>query len=417
MTVDKKQSKLKFAFKLYRSEGFLVLAIRTLQKFQRVQHTKARNPKSKRQIIMLARNDDINNAEWTLDRPLKQKKLSQKKRPVIAWVMSPPGESGGGHQNIFRFMGYLDKKGYQNVVYLYSTTDFPEPTEIARRISHFYKIKLSNIKVLNDDATIEGADAVFATGWETAYPVYNASKKLKKFYFVQDFEPSFYPIGSESVLAENTYRFNFKGITAGRWLTERLSKDYGMDCEYYEFGADTDMYTVSNNDQRKEVFFYARPITPRRGFELGILALEKFHKMHPDYVINLAGWDVSEYEIPFPYVNHKALKLEELSEIYNRCAVALVLSLTNMSLLPLELLAAGTIPVVNDGPNNRLVSNNEHIEYAQASPDALATAMDKVVTRPDLPQYAQRAAKSVKGNGWDKSGDTFVKIVERELYG
>ena len=61
------------------------------------------------------------------------------------------------------------------------------------------------------------SDAVFATGWETAYPVFNDAGDARKCYFVQDFEPLFYPVGSEYVLAENTYRFNFFGITAGKW--------------------------------------------------------------------------------------------------------------------------------------------------------------------------------------------------------
>jgi hypothetical protein len=30
-----------------------------------------------------------------------------------------------------------------------------------------------------------------------------------------DFEPWFYPMGTDYVLAENTYRFNFYGFTAG----------------------------------------------------------------------------------------------------------------------------------------------------------------------------------------------------------
>src|SRR5690606_37442928 len=61
-------------------------------------------------------------------------------------------------------------------------------------------------------------DAIFATAWETAYPVFVDPSTARRLYFVQDFEPTFYATGSNSVLAENTYRFGFHGITAGRWL-------------------------------------------------------------------------------------------------------------------------------------------------------------------------------------------------------
>lgn len=412
------KNKLGVAWRLMRQEGVLETLIRSLQKIQRVKHSRTRQSSHKRKITMLAKLADIEKATWTAQSlSTRTQPLSKNKGPkTIAWVMSPPGESGGGHQNIFRFMSYLDAQGYRNLVYLYSELDSSTENEVIGRIKHFYSLDRANVKVLTAGEEFTGVDALFATGWETAYPVYNAPKDIKKFYFVQDFEPLFYPMGSEYVLAENTYKFGFTGVTAGRWLTTKLERDYGMKCEYYEFGADTKVYTYANDDDRKEVFFYARPITARRGFELGILALKKFHEMHPDYIINLAGWDVAEYDIPFPYINHKALRVGELSALYNRCAAALVLSLTNMSLLPLELLAAGTIPVVNDAENNRLVSNNPYIHYAQPSPHALAQAMSEAVSRADLPRYAKKASESVKNNGWEASGKKFVSIVERELY-
>jgi glycosyltransferase involved in cell wall biosynthesis len=86
-----------------------------------------------------------------------------------------------------------------------------------------------------------------------------------------------------------------------------------------------------------------------------------------------------------------------------------------MSLLPLELLACGTIPVVNDGPNNRLVSDNPYVAYCDNYPAALAQKLSEVVTRKNLPTYAQEASGSVAEQDWDASGAKFVKIVEREL--
>src|SRR5947208_1533993 len=131
-----------------------------------------------------------------------------------------------------------------------------------------------------------------ATSWTTAYPVRNAKIEGGKFYFVQDFEPSFYPVGSESVLAENTYRFGLYGITAGGWLSKKLEHDYGMQCDHFEFGSDFGRYYYVNSGHRSKVFFYARPVTTRRGFELGVLALDRFHRAKPEYEINMAGWPV-----------------------------------------------------------------------------------------------------------------------------
>jgi hypothetical protein len=145
------------------------------------------------------------------------------------------------------------------------------------------------------------------------------------------------------------------------------------------------------------------------------MTLELVAKALPEYTITLAGWDVSNYKIPFKYKNLKTLRVSELNDVYNNCAAALVISSTNMSLLPLELLSSGTIPIVNEGENNQLVSDNPFIVYAKASPDALAKAIIDTVTRKDLPRHAQKASQSVKDANWSASGECFERDLTKEL--
>ena len=395
-----------------REKGVLSTTILALQKLEHERTRKSKRNAHKKRYVSLAAREDVMAADWS-GTPYTAPKPQKHSGPfVINWVMSPPS-GGGGHQNIFRFIEYLDRLGYKNNIYIYSTLD-NMPISQARENVRAY-CKAQNLTFARYKGSMVDADIVFATGWETAYPVFNDETTAKKMYFVQDFEPLFYPMGTDYVLAENTYKFGFHGVTAGGWLKQKLSREYGMRCDSYDFGAETSLYRHQETGKRKEVFFYARPVTERRGFDLGIMALEKFHERHPDYVINLAGWDVSDYDIPFPYVNHKALKLSDLPVLYNRCAAALVISLTNMSLLPLELLACGTIPVVNDGPNNRLVSDNQYIAYTQASPTALAEKMSEVVRNENLPSYAKKAAASVPSAGWEPSLKKFEAILRKEL--
>jgi hypothetical protein len=88
-----------------------------------------------------------------------------------------------------------------------------------------------------------------------------------------------------------------------------------------------------------------------------------------------------------------------------------VLSLTNLSLLPLELLASGVIPVLNRGPNNDKVVQNPYIRYADASPRALADALVEEMLRPDHHEYARKAAESVTSMTWAEPGRQFVDIL------
>jgi glycosyltransferase involved in cell wall biosynthesis len=405
--------KISSANRIRKDQGTIGLMIRSLEKANKRIMKKATSPAKKHKVNFLADYQDILQATYT-ERPYTPP--TEKRAPpyTINWVMSPP-RNGGGHQNIFRFIQFLEARGHTCRIYLYSTSDFLPVSAVKENLAAANITTSGPISWLK--GSMEAADIIFATGWETAYPVFNDRSKAHKFYFVQDFEPYFYPLGSEYVLAENTYRFNFHGITAGGWLSKKLHTDYGMTCDHYDFGVDLSLYRHSNNAKRHEVFFYARPVTTRRGFELGMMALEIFHKKLPNYTITLAGWDVSDYAIPFPYQNLKTLSLNELADVYNRCAAGLVISLTNMSLLPLELMACGTIPVMNDGPNNRLVSDSPYINYAPASPNDLAEALVQTVGRKDLTQYAKKAADSVTNLDWNEAGKVLEQILQDNLNG
>jgi glycosyltransferase involved in cell wall biosynthesis len=406
----KKTLKKKYATtkRILKNDGPIVLSIKALEKLDSKRVRKFRKSK----INFLVKHEDVLKADWSKKPPLNLAPID-KKSYTFNWVMSPPGKGSGGHQNLFRFIRYLEKAGHKNRIYLYSTRDRRTINEIKKVLDNSYPKISATIEPLGDE--MKPADAIFATGWETAYPVFNSGLSCRRFYFVQDFEPLFYPMGSEYILAENTYRFGFFGITAGGWLAKKLNRDYGMQTAHFDFGADNNLYKLSNAKKRKEIFFYARPVTARRGFELGIMALELFNHKHPEYTINLAGWDVAEYEIPFPHKNLKTLDLKQLPNLYNKCAAGLVMSLTNMSLLPLELLSCGTIPVVNDGENNRLVSDNKFIAYVSNNPVSMADKLSEIVTMKDLPGYAAQASKSVQAQSWDISGKKFASIVESEL--
>lgn len=396
---------------ILRDEGVVALSIKSLQKIQKRKISNSANSDNKIKFVSLVDRSDVMKADWS-NKPYEPKSSKKKLSNTINWVMSPPG-GGGGHQNIFRFIEHLDSKGYKNNIYIYSTFDNMTLSQAKDNVKQY--CKANDLSFYRYNGKMKDAGAVFATGWETAYPVFNDKSDAKKMYFVQDFEPLFYPMGTDYVLAENTYKFGFHGITAGKWLSDKLSKDYGMKCDYYDFSADTNVYKLENKNKRKEVFFYARPVTERRGFDLGIMALELFHKEMPEYTINLAGWDVSGYDIPFPYVNHKAMRIEELPKLYNKCSVALVMSLTNMSLLPLELLACGTIPVVNEGLNNRMVSNNSNIVYVEPSPAALASAMIETVRDENIIKKSINSSTSIGEHSWKDSCEKVELILKKEL--
>lgn len=405
--------KLRSGKRVLKDQGFLGLSITALQFIQK--HTRGHGKTSrKHHINMVVRRSDLLQAN--LQQPLPAWKGTSKERLTLNWLMPPPGKGSGGHTTLFRFIKYLEDAGHTCNIYLYADVKHPAPIEaIERSMGDSFAPVKAKMQWLKEGDEFSPCDGLFATSWETAYAVFNAKVDARKLYFVQDFEPYFYPVGSYYSLAENTYKMGLYGVTAGNFLTTKLRRDYGMKADYFDFGADKSVYYFENTKKRKEIMFYVRPYTSRRGFELGVMALVIFHEKHPDYAINFIGWDVAEYDVPFPYNNLKILTPEELNTVYNRCAAGLVLSMTNMSLLPLELLSSGTIPVVNEGENNRLVSDNPYIAYADCDPRALADELCRVVERDDQTYHATKAAASVPENSWDVSGARLVSIVEKAV--
>lgn len=365
--------------------------------------------------------DDVTAVDWTIQRDFNSSSIPKPENGYsVAWLISPPEPTSGGHQNAFRFMKALEEAGHNLDIYFYAPQKFPRVNvaqiqEMLHTSSGYPSLKARLFLYDPEMGLPDGYDALFAVDWETAYPVYRHEGTAKRFYFAQDFEPAFYPWSSASVLAENTYKFGFHGITAGRWLAKKLTTEYGMTSDAYDFSVDTSRYSVINLEQRKEVVFYSRPPTARRATEFGLLVLKELNLKRPDVTINLVGWDMSGFDIPFPYVNHKAVDISELNAIYNRCAAGLVLSLTNMSLLPLELLAAGTVPVVNDASNTREVVSNENIAFVQLSPQQISQKIIEILDEGDHASRAIRISSDLTAHTWSDSAKQFTGSFEEAM--
>lgn len=369
---------------------------------------------------MLVEPRDALDADWTVTHPAVATRLRVREGPLtIAWITSPPGRESGGHQNMFRFIKVAEAAGHRCRIYLYDTqhtnTSIAAIRGMLATADAYSHLDASIEAYERDRGVADDTTTILATGWETAYAAFLDRSPARRFYFVQDFEPAFYPAGTEHVLAENTYRFGFHGMTAGAWLEKMLRANYGMHSDHYDFGADRLRYRVENVGTRAGVFFYARPATPRRAFDLGVMGLSLFAAQHPEAIIHVAGEKVSPARVPFAHVNHGAMELSQLNTLYNDCATGLVLSLTNMSLLPLELLAAGVTPVVNDAPNNRLVADNSRMRWAPLAPAALARELSAAYSNGRDGSQALANAAVLPATDWEGPGKQFLSALEKEM--
>lgn len=336
-------------------------------------------------------------------------------KKTITWFIPPVGKGSGGHLNIFRFIKNLENLGYQNSIVIVGDPQ-PKSDAIAKKNIHEWFFPLKANIYIDDGTEIPDAFFAIATEWRTAYFVKRYLSCVSKCYFVQDFEPWFFPAGTDFILAENTYRFGFYGFTAGTWLAKKLAEDYGMRTTSLGFSFDRELYFLSESEflthgkinELSKVFFYARPPTTRRAFELGILVLREVVRMMPSVSIVLAGWDTSGYKIPFKYQNAGLVELDKLAQLYKRCDVALVLSFSNISLLPLELMACGVPVVSNKAPYTEWLLNNENSVLAEPTIESLSQAVLLVLEDVNL-------AKRLKQGGLDFSSKTSWELEASKL--
>jgi hypothetical protein len=329
---------------------------------------------------------------------------------VVNWVCSPPSAGSGGHTTLFRLVEHLERTGNVCRIFLYDVFGGDAAYYGARVRKLFPRFKGEIRDVANG---MDDAHAVVATSWPTAYPVFADACRGKRFYLVQDFEPWFSPVGARSALAEETYRMGFHAITAGRFLSGKLSAEYGMAVDAFDFGCDNAYRLLDSISARDGIVFYARPEAPRRAFELGIMALQLFSARRPDIAIHFYGRRIGK--LPFKFEDHGLLRPDQLNSLYNRCYAGLSLSMTNVSLVPHEMLSAGCIPVVNDAEHNRIVLDNSFVRYARATPHALADALCEVVSTKNFPALAASASASVSAASWDEAGRVVEEAMRRSM--
>jgi len=317
----------------------------------------------------------------------------------IAFIVPQPIQGSGGHRNFYRAIKYLRDFGHEMTVYYTQTT---EPADIVKqRISDWF-YDMSDIPYICYDGKLGYHDAVVATWWETAYMLSDNINMVKSgFYYVQDFEPAFYPVCSNYILAENSYQLGLSHICSGKWCKDFLVDKYKAEAEYFNFPVDKQIYNIDTprTKKNKNVIFFAKPDLDRRCYELGLMALRELHKVKPEVEIILFGSNhVNKSQIDFQVTVLGLLPtLKDLSNLYRNADLGIVFSTTNPSLVPYEMLSCGC-PVVDmdlEKAVSKYGGSDEHVFLCSLEPKKMAKQISDILDDPEAMRY-----KSLKGREW-----------------
>jgi glycosyltransferase involved in cell wall biosynthesis len=314
----------------------------------------------------------------------------------VAVVVPPFRRGSGGHHTISDLVRGLEALGHTCSLWVEDdegrhSEETPEAT--AAMWNEFYGPVAADCRV--GFAAWQGADIAVATGWQTVHRVLRLAGLGARAYLVQDHEPEFYGASAERMWAQETYRLGLHCIAASPWLARLLEQRYGASATSFDLGVDHETYGPPSAARDEDlVAFYARATTARRAVPLGLLALAELARNRPQTRIVLFG-ESSAVHAPFRHEHLGVRPAEGLAELYGRATVGLVLSLTNPSLVPTEMLACG-LPCVDLATPSMLACFGADGPIALAAPEPIALASTLAGLLDDAAQRASRSEAGLK---------------------
>jgi glycosyltransferase involved in cell wall biosynthesis len=333
---------------------------------------------------------------------------------AINWIIPVPGKGSGGHSTIFRMVRSLEDSGHKCNLIIYGSEEAKLDFKQLKKntLEWFDPV---NALLIPFTGPLPKAKAYIATNWISAYWLRSVVTNAKKIYFVQDYEPWFYERSSNYFFARETYNFGFTHITAGEWLAEKLKGHSDTESRSIKLAhiAQDSKIARGKLSGRPKILLYVRPSTGRRGLELGLATLEHLHRSGFEFHANLIGAEKIPANLKFPYTNFGIVRQEDLPSIYDNSDAALVLSLTNLSLLPVELMAHGVPVISNSGYWLDWFLNTRNSQLADPTPEALAEAITLVLGNDSrrLSIISQGFA-DVEHLDWASEGMKFCTFVE-----
>jgi len=236
------------------------------------------------------------------------------------------------------------------------------------------------------------ADVSIATLWVTAYSVARVTNTKRKFYLIQDFEPSFYPAGTNYALCEESYLLGLYGLCNTQRLLDIYQRDYrGVGGAFMPAVDHTVFHSLGrrplDHDGPTTVFMYARPGHWRNCWEIAepaLLAVKA--RFGADVRIVTAGSWATPDELGQGIEHLGMLDYRDTGELYRRCDVGIALTLSaHPSYLPLELMACGTPVVAFDNPaGDWILRDGLNSVRCRRTVDSLAEAVGGLVADTEL---------------------------------
>lgn len=339
----------------------------------------------------------------------------------IVFIITRMVRFHGGQTSVLRLGTALARQGYRVSYAVYKTQSRSEMNICASSNYEQFEGKLYTKETLNRMINEQrGADIVVATSWDTVY--FAKQCPGYKMYFVQDFEPYFYNFGEKFLLAKKTYEQGLHMVSLGEWNRDmilKLAKPVSA-IDVVEFPYEKSEYPPCDRDyasyrSKKKLVF--------------AVYLKYYGKRLPCIIQNMMGELKNELagygiEADVRYfgeaknfrtkngVNVGMLTKQELFKLYSEADFGLCASMSNISLVPYEMISTG-LPMIEfeDGTFEYFFPEGSAI-MTGLSGKVLAGQIMECIDNPErLEEMKSKSESYMKDLSWEKTGRQFGRII------
>lgn len=325
----------------------------------------------------------------------------------------------GGHTSILRLGTALAECGFEVAYVTYSNQSKKDMMDNS-------KINLSSCKgdfFSKHDELPHKYDVVIATAWKSVY--YARKYEGYKMYFVQDYEPYFYARGDNYYLAKRTYEFGFHMVSLGPWNKNEILKNTDTEkltidvidfpfepSEYTRISRDFSRYKTSNE---LSIVAYIKPDDKRLPLMTQVLLSYVKRRFRDQGVnINLLYFGMDSNIPVRDGKNLGKLSKNELNKLYQSADFGFVASMTNISLVPYEMIATG-LPIIEMSEGSFVDFFGEGCAImCDFDPEELFSTISDYCSNPDKIYSMQHKAEAyIEQFSWNRTCNQFVDIIKK----
>lgn len=347
-----------------------------------------------------------------------------KKKRTILFIITRMVRFHGGQTSLLRLGTELSKQGFKVGYAVYKPQSKKEMAICAKSNLAEYLGSLFPAAELKQMITGKkaAADIIVASSWDTV----SWAKRLTgyKMYFIQDYEPYFYNFGELFLLAKKTYEQGLHMVSLGLWNKQMIERECQpiSPIDVIDFPYEKKEYILKKRDfqdysrkKRLILAVYLKFYGKRLPCIIPYLLKETQECLKKKGIVLEIRYfgEAGSFHAPGGK-NLGMLNKGQLCELYHKADFGMVASMSNISLVPYEMLSTG-LPVIEfaDGTFGSFFPEGS-ATLIGISGKELAERLLELLANPKLLEEQMAAAWAyMKDLSWEKSAGQFAEIIRK----